>query len=106
MDDAAGAGNPLKRARIAVVDPDVIVDLFYQVANASKGPVADFLARDFGEPARYVPRCPPPILVAHLRQYRQKQSRRRKYGIERTGTDRTIPTGVAFLFGTAHTSFR
>ena len=50
-DDAAGAGDPLKWTRIAVVGPDAIVDRFGQIANAAKSAAPDSLTCDLGKPA-------------------------------------------------------
>jgi hypothetical protein len=50
-DDPAGAGDPVKRPRIAVVDPDVVVDRFGQFTNAPKGATADPFSSDLSEPA-------------------------------------------------------
>jgi hypothetical protein len=47
----AGAGDPLKRSRVAVVDPDVLVDRFCQFMDTSKRASPDSFPRNLGKPA-------------------------------------------------------
>ena len=49
-DDPAGTGYPLKRPRIVVVAPDIVVNRFGQFPNASEGAPADSFSSDFCEP--------------------------------------------------------
>src|SRR5690242_7936939 len=50
-DDPAGAGDPLKRSRVAVVYPDIFVDRFCQFTNTSKRASPDSPSRNVGKPA-------------------------------------------------------
>ena len=46
-DDAAGGGDPEKRLRVLVVDPDVVVDRPDQIANTPEGSAGDSFPGDF-----------------------------------------------------------